>query len=156
MLYISDELSHYGVRGMKWGVRKQMPSVGGMARRALAGVYGVNERFYRKTGNKTLASMNAQARNQQLKKAQAADLKKQQKAQVKQATKIGKIQAKKSLAGNARRTLSSVYALNAKTYNKLGNKALASMNIYARNDQLRKAQAADEAYRKKLLQKQGY
>ena len=52
MIYISDELSHYGVRGMKWGVRKQMPSAGGTARRALAGVYGMNERFYRKTGNK--------------------------------------------------------------------------------------------------------
>lgn len=155
MIYISDELSHYGVRGMKWGVRKQMPSAGGTARKALAGVYGWNERFYRKTGNKALASMNAQAKNDQLKKAQAADIKKQQKVQAKQAAKIGKIQVKKSLAGNARRTLSSVYALNAKTYNKLGNRALASMNVSARNEQLKKAQMADEAYRQKLLRKQG-
>lgn len=155
MIYISDELSHYGVRGMKWGVRKQMPSAGGTARRALAGVYGINERFYRKTGNKALASMNAVEKNRQLKKAQAADIKKQQKAQAKQAAKIGKIQAKKSLAGNARRTLSSVYALNAKTYNKLGNKALASMNMVEKNRQLKKAQEADEEYRQKLLKKQG-
>lgn len=160
MLYISDELSHYGVRGMKWGVRKQMPSAGGTARRTLAGVYGMNERYWRARGNKALASMNAQARNQQLKKAQAADIKKQQKVQAKQAAKIGKIQAKKSLAGNARRTLSSVYALNERYYKTiaskaLGSKTLASMNAVEKNRQLKKAQAADEAYRQKLLKKQG-
>lgn len=108
MIYLSNELSHYGVRGMKWGVRKQMPSAGGVARRALAGVYGMNERFYRKTGNKALASMNAQARNQQLKKAQAADLKKQQmtpeqrsalrKKRAKQAAAVGGTVAVAALA----------------------------------------------------------
>ena len=155
MIYFSDELSHYGVRGMKWGVRKQQQSMGGRLHRLAAANYGLNERFYRKLGNNTAANMNAYARKDSLKKAQAADIKKQQKAQAKQSAKIGKIQAKKSLAGNARRTLSSVYSLNAKTYNKLGNKALASMNIQAQNAQLKKAQAADEAYRQKLLKKQG-
>ena len=110
MIYISDELSHYGVRGMKWGVRKQMPSAGGVARRALAGVYGINERYYKALGNKTLASMNAQARNQQLKKAQAADLKKQQmtpeersalrKRRAKQAAAVGGTVAVAALAGS--------------------------------------------------------
>lgn len=113
MIYISDELSHYGVRGMKWGVRKQMPSAGGTARRALAGVYGINERFYRKTGNKALASMNALARNQQLKKAQAADLKKQQmtpeqrsalrKKRAKQAAAVGATVAVAALAVHGNR-----------------------------------------------------
>lgn len=32
MYYVSNELSHYGVRGMKWGVRKQRPMVIGRSR----------------------------------------------------------------------------------------------------------------------------
>ena len=78
MIYYTNELSHHGVKGMKWGVRKQRQSLGGRARRGLAGIYGINERFYRKTGNKTLASMKAQAKNAQLRKAQLADKRKQQ------------------------------------------------------------------------------
>ena len=65
---------HHGVKGMKWGVRHDpQRSVKGTLHRGLSKVYGVNERYYRKTGNKTLASMNAQAKNAQLKKAAAAD-----------------------------------------------------------------------------------
>ena len=72
----SSELTHYGVKGMKWGVRHERPSMGGRMHRALAGVYGINQRFYNRTGNRTLASMNAAARTQQLRKAEQADLKK--------------------------------------------------------------------------------
>ena len=32
MYYVSNELSHYGVRGMKWGIRKQRPMVIGRSR----------------------------------------------------------------------------------------------------------------------------
>ena len=145
----SDELYHYGVRGMKWGIRKQRSIKGGLHRLAAAN-YGLNERFYRKTGNKTLASMNAAAKNQSLKKAQTADLAKQQKAQARSAARSGKIAAKKSLRGSATRTLSSVYAINEKFYRKTGNKTLASMNAAAKNQTLKKANAYDEAYRKKL------
>ena len=155
MIYYSDELSHYGVRGMKWGVRKQQQSIGGRLHRLAAANYGLNERFYRKHGNNLVANMNASAKQDSLKKAQAADLKKQQKVQAKAAAKIGKIQAKKSLAGNARRTLSSVYALNERYYKKHGNNQMASMNAWARADTLKKAQAADEAYRQRLMAKQG-
>lgn len=58
---------------MRWGHRKGPTSLAGTGHRALAGVYGINQKFYSRTGNKTLASMNATARNQQLKKAAAAD-----------------------------------------------------------------------------------
>lgn len=95
----SDELYHYGVPGMRWGHRKGPTSLAGTGHRAMAGVYGMNQRFYNKTGNKALASMNAQARNRSLKKAAAADAQKQQKidspehqarvARAKKAAKVG-------------------------------------------------------------------
>lgn len=56
----------------------------------MAGVYGINQRFYSKTGNKTLASMNASARNQQLKKAAAADAAKAHKAKSARGAKVAK------------------------------------------------------------------
>lgn len=78
---MSDYLIHFGVKGMKWGVRKQRPvrSFRGNAHRALAGVYGLNARFYGKR-NKTLASMNKAARTQQLKKAEQFDREKQSRS----------------------------------------------------------------------------
>lgn len=88
---MTEELSHHGVKGMKWGVRKTPQSMGGRARRALAGVYGMNERWWRKRGNNAAASMQAHAKNQQLKKAEAADkahsLTKQAKQEYKSAKK---------------------------------------------------------------------
>lgn len=86
----SDELYHYGVPGMRWGHRKGPTSLAGTGHRAMAGVYGINQRFYSKTGNKTLASMNASARNQQLKKAAAADAAKASKAKSARGAKVAK------------------------------------------------------------------
>lgn len=92
-----DELNHYGVRGMKWGVRKDPVSMGGRARRALAGVFSINERAYKKLGNNTLASMNAAAKKQQLRKANESDKAKRLKVQAKREKKLGETAAKEQL-----------------------------------------------------------
>lgn len=95
-----SDLMHHGIKGQKWGVRRFQNedgslkaagekryngggSVGGTAHRALAKVYDINERTYNRLGNKTLASMNAAAKNQQLKKAEAADKAKADKKEAK-------------------------------------------------------------------------
>lgn len=60
---------------------------------------------------------------------------------------------KRTLKGNIHRLAASNYNLNARTYSKLGNKSLASMNKAAANRSLKKAQAADEAAAKKRSDK---
>ena len=83
---------------MRWGHRKAQPtSLAGTGHRALAGVYGINQRFYNRTGNKTLASMNAAARTQQLKKAADADRAKASKAKTKNGAKIANKLAAKNV-----------------------------------------------------------
>ena len=70
--YSEDYLMHYGVKGMKWGHRKRQAfSIGAAGHRAMAKVYDINAKAYKKS-NKALSSMNAQARNQQLKSAEQA------------------------------------------------------------------------------------
>ena len=55
----------------------------------------------------------------------------------------------RSVSGNAHRVAAGIYNLNAKTYNKLGNKTLASMNKAAAKASLKKAEAADSEAQKK-------
>lgn len=49
----SDELYHYGVKGMKWGVRKEVISTIGKTSRETAGKFGNNHRL--KTSSNALA-----------------------------------------------------------------------------------------------------
>lgn len=112
-----EDLMHHGIKGQKWGVRRFQNadgtwtaagkerygdgdndggsrSVAGTARRALAKVYDVNERFYNKTGNKVMASMNAASKAEQIKKAEVADKaaaeRKAQKIEAKESAKAEK------------------------------------------------------------------
>ena len=114
MVYVvNDELYHHGIKGQKWGVRRWQNadgtfneagkkryfgdggSAGGTARRALAKVYDINAKFYSKNGrNKTLASMNAAARDEMLKKADEADKAKAEKKAASEKEKADKAEAK--------------------------------------------------------------
>lgn len=95
-LISEDYLIHYGVKGMKWGVRHDPErSFRGNLHRGLSNIYSLNERTYRKLGNNTLASMNASARKQQLKKAELADAEKASKERSKEKKNEGKKVAEK-------------------------------------------------------------
>lgn len=67
-----DYLMHYGVKGMKWGHRKpQAFSVKATGHRMAAKIYDINAKTYKKS-NKTLSSINANARTESLKAAEKA------------------------------------------------------------------------------------
>lgn len=152
--YYPDYLMHYGVKGMKWGHRRaQAFSVKATGHRALAKVYDINAKTYKKS-NKALSSMNATARTQQLKKAEQA----QAAADAKKAARVnkserGKASVNKALSKNTKvkdavsfkaaghKALAKVFEINEKTYKK-SNKSLSSMNAAAKEDHLAKARQA--------------
>lgn len=72
---------------------------------------------------------------------------------------MGRIRARRearSLRGNFHRALAANYNLNAKTYTKLGNRVVASMNSAAAKSELKKAEAADAAKQKKIQEKREF
>lgn len=133
-----DELYHYGVPGMRWGHRKAQTSLAGTGHRALAGVYGMNQRFYNKTGNRTAASINAQARNQQLKKAEAADRAKANKSKARAGEKMAKRQAVKNAKVSYKEAKAKSNAAR-KAYNKSFNRAYNFSSRHAITQYIKKS-----------------
>lgn len=112
----NDILYHHGIKGQKWGRRRFQYTDGSWtpagaerygegtgqrhassfkagAHKALAKVYGMNEKVYSKS-NKALSSMNKSAKEQQLAKAAAAQKAADAKANAKYAAKNQKKEAK--------------------------------------------------------------
>ena len=135
----NGELYHHGIKGQKWGQRRWQNEDGtfneagkkryfgsngsakGNARRALAKVYDINEKFYSKHGNKTMASMNRAAKEEQIKKADAADQKKVGKLQAKEDKRQAKSDVIDARLKNAKSVSEAEAALRAKVKNDLKN-----------------------------------
>lgn len=131
-----SDLAHYGIKGQKWGVRRFQNddgtwtaagkerygddsgtrSAGGRAHRTLAKVYSLNERTYNKLGNKTLASMNAAAKNQQLQKANAADQAKAAKMAEKAKREAERVDVSKAKNSATRRVAEDYHNLSDREF----------------------------------------
>ncbi len=149
-----SDLTHHGIKGQKWGQRRFQNEDGtwtaagkerygdddgsprsfkGNIHRALAANYGLNAKVYSKS-NKVLASMNKQAQNEQLKKAAAADQAKKDKLNARNEARLAKQNQKTAQKATM---MAKIYEINEKTYTKLGNKTMASMNKAAKEEQLK-------------------
>ena len=179
-----SDLAHHGIKGQKWGQRRfqnedgtwtaagkerygdgestgsgsgSVRSFKGNLHRALAANYGLNAKVHSKS-NKTLASINKQAQNAQLKKAAEADAAKAKKmndpkhqkkvANAKKALKIGAAVAGTALAayGGYKLYQHGVKVKNAKAAaaeaEYIRQKSEAGRRMY--NEALRKMMASND------------
>lgn len=170
-IIVNGELYHHGIKGQKWGRRRWQNadgtyneagkaryfgrSAGGNVRRTLAKVYDINERFYSKRGNSTMASMNRAAKERQLKKATDLDKAKAEKIAAKNTP-----EAKANRAKTAKKAAiigASVVAAGLAAYggyklysSNQANKALKSM---ISDEQARKRREEGEQALKRMYDK---
>lgn len=123
---------------MKWGHRKASTSLAGTGHRAMAGIYGVNERYWRKAGNKTAANMQARARKDSLAKAEAADRAKANKIKAKQGEKVAKQIAVKNAKVSYKEAKAKSNAAR-KAYNKSFNKAYNFSSLHPFSQYVKKS-----------------
>lgn len=115
----NNTLYHHGVKGMRWGHRKNPISIKAAGHRAYAKVFELNEKTYRKS-NPTLSSMNKNAKNEQLKKAEKA----QKEANERYAQKQSKKEAHKNYSDDHTRAK----ALKKKRLSQMSNAELKELN----------------------------
>ena len=132
----SESLEHHGILGQKWGVRR-FESASGHLTPAGQARYNTVDGKYQKLQSAKSARRSAKTDYKFEKKIQKMDAEKE-KILNKRAENREKIANKKTLA-------EKVYGMNAKVYDKLGNKTLASMNRAAANDAHKKNESKVQA-----------
>lgn len=142
--------------------KKTRKTLKGNYHRTIAAMNEFNARYYEKHGNKQMASMNRYAAKTSRKMADEADKEASNKANDRKKNTVsrGKKAASKvsnskvtvkdvekkypSLKGDMNRLYAKVFELNARTYEKMGNKQMASMNRAAAEQRYDMAEEADK------------